>query len=172
MMRQCNTVDMTRRSPSYEVRLTKYASRDFEILVPSLRRANVDPTVSVCKVFICTPRSKIFSQIFERAITRVQGLARLLVLEKLRNAQKREEFVASRRRLRNRPNAQLHWQSGYKYRRGKKYKGDLKDIEASAIGGLELSDYDVKSLHIPYGPGWDARRIEKLVYSTDLGMNC
>jgi hypothetical protein len=23
----------------------------------------------------------------------------------------------------------------------------------------------------PYGPGWDARRIEKHVYSTDLGMN-
>jgi hypothetical protein len=24
----------------------------------------------------------------------------------------------------------------------------------------------------PYGPGWDARRIEKLIYQTDLGMNC
>ena len=51
----------------------------------------------------------------------------------------------------------------------KKYKGDLKGDEDA---GLEMSDYDVISLHIPYGPGWDARRIEKLVYQTDLGMNC
>ena len=32
--------------------------------------------------------------------------------------------------------------------------------------GLETNDYDVSSLHIPYGPGWDARRIQKLVYQT------
>ena len=51
----------------------------------------------------------------------------------------------------------------------KKYKGDLKGDEDA---GLEMSDYDVISLHIPYGPGWDAKRIEKLVYTTDLGMNC
>lgn len=46
MMRQCNTVDVTRRSPSYEVRLTKYSSRDFEVFVPQLNRADIDPTVS------------------------------------------------------------------------------------------------------------------------------
>ena len=45
----------------------------------------------------------------------------------------------------------------------RKYKGDLK---TNVDEGLELSDYDVVSLHIPYGPGWDARRIEKLVYTT------
>lgn len=45
MMRQCNTVDMNRRSPSYEVRLTKYSMRDFEVCVPSLRRGDIDPTV-------------------------------------------------------------------------------------------------------------------------------
>jgi hypothetical protein len=44
-MRQCNTVDVTRRSPSYEMRLNKYASRGFEVYVPSLRRADIDPTV-------------------------------------------------------------------------------------------------------------------------------
>lgn len=45
LMRQANTVDMTRRSPSYEIRLSKYAARGFEIFVPDLRRADVDPTV-------------------------------------------------------------------------------------------------------------------------------
>ena len=47
MMRQCNTVDMTRRSPSYEVRLTKYSMRDFEVYVPTLRRDDIDPTVRI-----------------------------------------------------------------------------------------------------------------------------
>lgn len=46
MMRQCNTVDVTRRSPSYEVRLSKYSARDFEVYVPQLNRADIDPTVS------------------------------------------------------------------------------------------------------------------------------
>ena len=45
MMRQANTVDMTRRSPSYEVRLTKYSMRGFEVYVPALKREDIDPTV-------------------------------------------------------------------------------------------------------------------------------
>lgn len=47
MMRQCNTVNMTRRSPSYEVRLAKYCARNFEVYVPSLRREDIDPTVRI-----------------------------------------------------------------------------------------------------------------------------
>jgi len=46
MMRQCNTVDVTRRSPSYEVRLAKYSGRAFEVYVPTLKREEIDPTVS------------------------------------------------------------------------------------------------------------------------------
>jgi hypothetical protein len=47
MMRQCNVFDMTRRSPSYEVRLAKYAQRGFEVHVPNLDRERVDPKVSI-----------------------------------------------------------------------------------------------------------------------------
>ncbi|KAH9895597.1 ankyrin [Cubamyces lactineus] len=146
MMRQCNTVDMTRRSPSYEVRLAKYSVRGFEVHVPNLRREDVDPTI------------------FERSITRIQGLARLLVLERFTNPDTRVRYLADRRHLRARP--QLDVDPGYRRR---KMKGDLK--ADADIGGLEMNDYDVQSLHIPYGPGWDARRIDKLVYQTDLGMN-
>ena len=53
MMRQCNLVDITRRSPSYEVRLAKYASRGFEIYVPDLRRVDIDPTVRVQHRCLC-----------------------------------------------------------------------------------------------------------------------
>ncbi|KAK0231590.1 hypothetical protein IW262DRAFT_1454613 [Armillaria fumosa] len=132
MMRQCNTVDMTRRSPSYEVRLAKYSSRAFEVYVPTLRREDIDPTI------------------FERSIARIQGLARLLVLEKIKDGQTRDSFIQARRSLRGRPDCNR----GY-YRRKHKCKGDLKSTEA--ISGLEMNDYDVISLHIPYGPGWDAR---------------
>jgi hypothetical protein len=31
---------------------------------------------------------------------------------------------------------------------------------------LESSDYDIVNLHIPYGPGWDAKKIERLIYKT------
>ncbi|KAJ7213244.1 ankyrin repeat protein [Mycena rebaudengoi] len=147
MMRQCNTVDMTRRSPSYEVRLAKYAARTFEVYVPSLVRANIDPTI------------------YERSIARITGLARLLVLEKLTTTDIRFAFLESRRELRGRPNPLNRYN-----KRTRKRKGDLK-ADGAAIGGLEINDYDVASLHIPYGPGWDARRIDKLVYQTDLGMN-
>lgn len=147
MMRQCNTIDITRRSPSYEVRLTKYANRGYEVYVPDLEREKIDPTI------------------YERAINKMEGLARLLVFERLIDGDARFAFLESRRKLRGRPNPLS------RYRRDKRrhYKGDLK-VE-TAIGGLEMNDYDVVSLHVPYGPGWDARRIDKLVYQTDLGMN-
>ncbi|EED77697.1 predicted protein, partial [Postia placenta Mad-698-R] len=139
MMRQCNTVDMTRRSPSYEVRLAKYSSRDFEVYVPTLRRDDVDP------------------MIFERAISRIQGLGRLLVLEKIRNEIVRDKYINARRALGGRPNALPE-----RRKQSRRYKSDLK----TDLIGLEMNDYDSGVSHIPYGPGWDARRIEGLVYQT------
>ncbi|KAI0643463.1 ankyrin [Trametes meyenii] len=147
MMRQCNTVDMTRRSPSYEVRLTKYSARGFEVHVPDLCRAGIDPTI------------------FERSIVFVKGLARLLVLERLKDADAKDMYLRERRKLRARPDSTTYWAGRYR----KKAKGDLKaNVD---VGRLEMNDYDVQALHIPYGPGWDARRIDKLVYQTDLSMN-
>ena len=75
------------------------------------------------------------------------------------DADTRQRYLVDRRKLRTRPDAEIDYS-----RRKKKLKGDLKaNID---IGGLEMNDYDVQSLHIPYGPGWDARRIDKLVYQT------
>ena len=61
MMRQCNTVDMSRRSPSYEVRLAKYSGRAFEVYVPTLKREDIDPTVSQ---LIIAPLSSPMSLLF------------------------------------------------------------------------------------------------------------
>ena len=86
-MTQVNTVDLTRRSPSYENRLAKYAGRGFEVYWPSLDRSRVDPTI------------------FERSFTRTEGLARLLILEKLPKNQDREAYLDQRRAERGRPAA-------------------------------------------------------------------
>ena len=90
----------------------------------------------------------------------MEGLARLLVLEKLTDTDTRYAFLENRRNLRGR----LNPLSRYNKRTKRKLKGDLK--ADAIVGGLEMNDYDVQSLHIPYGPGWNARRIDKLVYQT------
>jgi hypothetical protein len=102
----------------------------------------------------------IFSpKIYERAVSRVQGLARLLAIEKLTTPRSRSQYQQQRSILRGLPASGVV-AAGY----GRIYKGDLK--ADMALNGLELSDYDIVNLHIPYGPGWDARRIEKLIYKT------
>lgn len=80
------------------------------------------------------------------------------MLEKLGNSDTRQNFLQTRNDLRGRPNALRRFGG----RRKRNYQNDLKTV----IGGLEMNDYDVASLHIPYGPGWDARKIEKLIYQT------
>ena len=40
---QINRIDLTRRSPSYENRLSKYSRRGFEIFYPELDRSRIDP---------------------------------------------------------------------------------------------------------------------------------
>ena len=100
-------------------------------------------------------------KIYERAVGRVQGLARLLAIEKLATPELRSQYQQQRGTLRGRPTRNSAYMVYSRQRR--KYNGDLK---ADAFSGLESSDYDTVSLHIPYGQGWDARRIEKLIYKT------
>jgi hypothetical protein len=102
MMCQCNTVDMSCRSPSYEACLAKYSACAFEVYVPSLSCADIDPIVSSPFRKIC--RDTEIQQIFERSIVRVTGPACLLVLEKLANTNERFAFIDSCRTLRGCPN--------------------------------------------------------------------
>jgi len=107
------------------------------------------------------------SKIYERYVGRVQGLARLLAVENLATPESRNQYLQRRSVLRGRPTGSIFMSRN---RRERKYKGDLK---ADAVfSGLELSNYDIVNLHIPYGPGWDARRIERLVYNTVRPPHC
>ncbi|RKP04376.1 ankyrin repeat-containing domain protein, partial [Thamnocephalis sphaerospora] len=114
---QQNRVDMTRRSPSYEMRLAKYSERGFEILVPALDRDRIDPTI------------------YERSFEKLHGLARLLVLEALNTPEERFTFLEKRREQRNRP---AHKNAGTYARQNRS-----NDLKASAF---ENNDYETVHL--------------------------
>lgn len=143
---QINHVDLSRRSPSYENRLSKYSHRNFEVHWPDLDRSRVDPTI------------------FERSFQRTLGLARLLVLERLPTTSVREKYQNKRRQERGRP--QL-------YRNHFQNFGDIKNRHEDEVADW-LSEEDVSNYHtftIPYGEKFNAKKIEKLCYSRDLLLN-
>ncbi|GBB92606.1 hypothetical protein RclHR1_02030009 [Rhizophagus clarus] len=139
IIKQCNTVDLTRRSPSYEMRLAKYAGRGFEIKVPSLDRSRIDPTI------------------YEKSFEKLNGLARLLVLERLNTPYDRFEYIEKKRERNYHPES-----SSYVSRR----KRRSSDIKASKF---ENNDYG--TVILPYGPKYNAKRIKRLIYTKDMVLN-
>ncbi|KAI1826431.1 ankyrin repeat protein [Xylaria intraflava] len=144
---QVNQIDLSRRSPSYENRLSKYSHRDFEVYWPQLDRSRVDPTI------------------YERSFQRTLGLARLLVLERLPTSNAREEYSKKRREERGRPDL------GYQFHR--RLRGNIKDIHEDEVADWvhedDVSDYH--SFTTPYGERFHAKKIEKLFYTKDLLLN-
>ena len=146
---QTNSIDLTRRSPSYENRLSKYSHRGFEVYWPQLDRSKVDPTI------------------FERAFNRVLGLARLLVLEKLPHPQDRDEYLTKRRSERGRP--ELPWNSRFRHQ----LPGNVKDSQPDDVAEWVRED-DLSSYHtftLPYGPRYTPKKIERLLFQQDLLKN-
>lgn len=143
---QINHVDLSRRSPSYENRLSKYSHRDFEVYWPDLDRSRIDPTI------------------FERSFKRTLGLARLLVLERLPTTSAREAYLNKRRQERGRPTF---------YRGHHFLGGNIKEYHEDEVADW-LSEEDVSNYHtftVPYGEKFHAKRIEKLCYTRDLLLN-
>lgn len=140
---QINHVDLSRRSPSYETRLSKY-SKKFEVYWPELDRSRIDPTI------------------FERNFRRTLGLARLLVLERLPTSSARDNYLAKRRAERGRP--------AINRRNAHRLAGNIKDLYEDEIADW-VNEEEVSNYHtftIPYGVRFQAKKIEKLCYTRDL----
>ncbi|KAL9611524.1 MAG: hypothetical protein Q9167_003849, partial [Letrouitia subvulpina] len=146
---QTNTIDLTRRSPSYESRLSKYAHRGFEVYWPDLDRSRIDPTI------------------FERSFARTMGLARLLVLEQLPKPNDRVEYLEQRRQERARPSFNPY------FRRSHNLPGNFKDQDPDDVAEWVYDDAvsNYHSFTVPYGPKYHAKKIEKLLYTKDLLLN-
>ena len=113
-------------------------------------------------------RSKIDPTIFERSFGRVNGLARLLVLEKLPNNSDRDAYQDQRRTERGRPRI-----NRLKFRKGK-LTGNIKDQHDDEVPEWLDGEDDVSNYHtftVPYGPKFHARKIERLLYAKDLLLN-
>ncbi|PGH11964.1 hypothetical protein AJ79_04551 [Helicocarpus griseus UAMH5409] len=144
---QANSIDLTRRSPSYENRLAKYAHRGFEVHWPALDRSKLDPTI------------------FERSFNHITGLARLMVMEKLPTQHNRDDYIEQRRQDRDRPPP-----SGDRHYRN---RANMKEVQPEDIAEW-VEQEDVSNYHtftIPYGPKYTAKKIEKLIYKKDLLLN-
>ncbi|KAK0647124.1 hypothetical protein B0T16DRAFT_354017 [Cercophora newfieldiana] len=145
---QINPIDLSRRSPSYENRLSKYSHRNFEVYWPDLDRGRVDPTI------------------FERSFQRTLGLARLLVLERLPTSTARETYMNKRREERGRPT--FHSNSYFR-----RLGGNIKDFHEDEVADW-VDEGDVSNYHtftVPYGEKFHAKKIEKLCYTRDLLLN-
>jgi ankyrin repeat protein len=146
---QINTIDLTRRSPSYENRLSKYSRRGFEVYWPELDRSKIDPTI------------------FERSFSRVMGLARLLVLEKLPHPDDRDAYLAKRREERGRP--PLPWNARHRHQLPGNIKNKQPDDVAEWVEEDDVSDYH--TFTVPYGAKYNAKKIEQLLFTKDLLLN-
>ncbi|EFQ28840.1 hypothetical protein CGRA01v4_10283 [Colletotrichum graminicola] len=144
---QVNQIDLTRRSPSYENRLSKYSHRNFEIYWPELDRKRIDPTI------------------FERSFQRTLGLARLLVLERLPTQSVRETYLNQRRQERGRPMANPF----NPHRLNGNIKDNYEDEVADWVDENDVSNYH--TFTVPYGRYFHAKKIEKLCYTRDLLLN-
>lgn len=152
MVTQTNTVDMSRRSPSYEMRLAKYATRGFEVAVPELDRDRVDPFL------------------YEKRFDQNKGLARLLMIERLKTPEERLRY-----RLKGQlKNNTSEWVI---QRRIRKTAGDTRNIGrlegcegiTPDISGPELSDYS--TIFLPWGPNWPVEKLARLTKKKDAILN-
>jgi hypothetical protein len=126
---QVNHIDLSRRSPSYENRLSKYSRRAFEVYWPDLERSRIDPTI------------------YERSFGRSLGLARLLVMERLPTSTARDEYINKRRQERGRPTFHPN-----RFRMGGNIKDNFEDEVADWVDEADVSNYH--TFTVPYGEKW------------------
>ncbi|PPR01534.1 hypothetical protein CVT26_015139 [Gymnopilus dilepis] len=144
IIRQVNTVDISRRSPSYEVRLAKYAERGFEIFIPSLSRNAINPAI------------------YDRNLEYFpQELARLLVFERLYwhpNAYAHLKYPRTKVQIEDKVATTDE---------------DPLEGATDNAAAIEKSFYesDLRWCRIPYDQFWNAQRIEAVILKKAIWLN-
>jgi ankyrin repeat protein len=159
---QTNVVDMSRRSPSYEMRLAKYAQRGFEVVVPGLDRGKVDPFL------------------YEKRFEHTKGLARLLLLERFRTPEDRLRYRIEAKIKREKASGKLRNEYKIRYDMNRTLQ-DARNLDrAEGTDGpfvpqtemkaaSEMSNYS--TVFLPWGPNWTADRIERQMRKKDKILN-
>ncbi|KCV72428.1 hypothetical protein H696_00014 [Fonticula alba] len=159
---QRNTIDMSRRSPSYETRLSKYAARGFAVRAPYYDLDRVDP------------------QILERSFAQTQGLARLILLERLRLPAAIQHYRDEQRlrRMRNDSKDALGTEStvagraGGHLRRQIEYKLSNDAFLRDRLLGADVTEMsDYATVFLPWGPNWTASSVQRLMREKDQMLN-
>jgi hypothetical protein len=145
---QYNSIDMTRRSPSYEMRLAKYAERGFEVAFPGLDRNKIDP------------------QLYERRFDQLQGLGKLLLLEKLTTPEVRSQYKDLQRVRKLRPEGPPR---STIFEDLDIYSDEWNEERLRDAGGADSSDYS--TIFLPWGPRWNAQKCRKMMYAKDMILN-
>eukprot|EP01119_Soliformovum_irregulare_P017405 TRINITY_DN516_c0_g1_i3.p1 TRINITY_DN516_c0_g1~~TRINITY_DN516_c0_g1_i3.p1 ORF type:complete len:1681 (+),score=670.06 TRINITY_DN516_c0_g1_i3:13-5055(+) len=148
---QANTIDMSRRSPTYEQRLAKYAERGFAVNVPSLDRSRLDP------------------QLFERRFDQLQGLAKLLLLERISTPEARTAYKEKQRLLQLRPESKAR--VSILGQLASEYDDEYNRQRAHEVGGAGNDVSDYSTVFLPWGPKWTAEKVRKLMYTKDMILN-
>ncbi|GMH44672.1 hypothetical protein BSKO_12624 [Bryopsis sp. KO-2023] len=148
LVNQINPLNLTRRSPTYEVRLAKYARRGFEVPIPDLQRDRIDPTL------------------FERPLHKVTGLAKLLLLERLPTAGQRLEHKRSE--MLSRISVALKSTRKSKWRTRMNPSMEER-LEKALMGKDEFSDYS--TIFLPWGRGYTAEKCARLMKAKDFWLN-
>jgi hypothetical protein len=110
------------------------------------------------------PIRKITHTISER---RTNGLARLLVLEKLPKSTDRDAYMDQRRTERGRPPVNRSYRN--QHRLWGNIKEEEEDDVAEWVEEDEVSNYH--TMVVPYGKRFNASKINKLLYTKDLLLN-
>jgi len=104
-----NTIDLSRRSLSYELRLAKYASRGFAVSVTGFDHSRVDPNL------------------FDKPFYMLRGLSKLIVLDKLRTPLDRLQYQERQRTKNNKPRLEHKFRNRKLLEQIEKLGGDLSE---------------------------------------------